>query len=78
MEKFEHAPQESQSTEKEPQSTEEAVSCFLNGDNNAAVSYLRNNRDEIGEFCLQVRDAYQEHDTTTPFLELAQLIDSLL
>jgi predicted transcriptional regulator len=71
MEKFERAPQE-------PQSTEEAVSRFLDGDNNAAVSFLRNHRDEIGDFCLQVRDTYQEHDTATPFLKLAELIDSLL
>ncbi|MBU1164887.1 hypothetical protein KKA15_05005 [Patescibacteria group bacterium] len=71
MEKFERAPQE-------PQSTEEAVSRFLDGDNNAAVSFLRNHRDEIGEFCLQIRDTYQKNDTATPFLELAKLIDSLL
>jgi len=71
MEKFENAPQE-------PQSTEEAVSRFIDGDNDAAVSFLRNHRDEIGEFCLQVRDTYQKHDTATPFLKLAQLIDSLL
>ncbi len=71
MEKMEHAQQE-------PQSTEEAVSHFLDGDNSAAVSFLRAHRDEIGEFCLQVRDAYQKHDTATPFLKLAQLIDSLL
>jgi len=71
MEKFEHAPQE-------PQSTEEAVSRFLNGDGASAVFYLRSHRDEIGEFCLQIRDTYQKHDTATPFLKLAQLIDSLL
>ena len=71
MEKIEHTPEE-------PQSTKEAVSRFLDGDNNAAVSYLRNHHDEIGEFCLQVRDTYQTHDTATPFLKLAQLIDSLL
>ena len=71
MEKFERDPQE-------PQSTEEAVSRFLDGDNNAAVSFLRNHRDAIGEFCLQVRDTYQKHDTATPFLKLAELIDSLL
>ncbi len=71
MKEFENPPQQ-------PQSTEEAVSAFLEGDNDAAVSYLRSNRDEIGEFCLQVRDTYQEHDTNTAFLQLAQLIDSLL
>jgi len=42
------------------------------------VSFLRAHRDEIGEFCLQVRDTYQKHDTATPFLKLAQLINSLL
>lgn len=71
MEKIESAPQE-------PQSIEEAVSRFLNRDNNAAVSFLRAHRKDIGEFCLQVRDAYQKSDTTSPFLNLAQLIDSLL
>ncbi|OGL97781.1 hypothetical protein A2332_02420 [Candidatus Uhrbacteria bacterium RIFOXYB2_FULL_41_18] len=68
---MEHAPQE-------PQSTEEAVSRFIEGDNRATVSFLRAHRDEIGEFCLQVRDTYQKHDTATPFLKLAQLINSLL
>lgn len=71
MGKTEQAPQE-------PQSTEEAISRFINGDNNAAVSFLRAHRDETAEFCLQVRDTYQKHDTTTPFVKLAQLIESLL
>jgi len=70
MEKFESAP-------REPQSTEEAVSRFLDGDNSAAVSFLRAHRDEIGEFCLQVRDSYQKQDAA-PFLKLSQLIRSLL
>ena len=63
---------------KEPQSTEEAVSRFLAGETSAAVSFLRAHKDEIGEFCLQVRDKYEKTDTATPFLELARLIESLL
>jgi len=71
MENLENAPQE-------PQSIEEAVSRFLDGDNSAAVSFLRAHKDEIVEFCLQIRDTYQKHDTATPFVKLAQLIKSLL
>jgi len=63
---------------KEPQSVEDAARRFLDGDTNAAVSFLRAHRDEVGEFCLQIRDKYGEHDKSTPFLELARLIDSLL
>ena len=71
MEKIEHTPQE-------PKTTEEAVSLFLEGNNNAAISFLRTHRNEIGEFCLQIRDSYGENDKATPFLKLSMLIEELL
>ena len=60
---------------------EDVVSHFINGDNGdmeLTISYLRTHRDEIGEFCLQVRDTYLEKDRSTPFLKLSMLIDKLL
>ena len=71
MEKIEYAPQE-------PKTIEEAVSLFIEGDNSAAISFLRSHKNEIGEFCLQVRDSYAESDKTTPFLKLSMLIEELL
>ncbi len=58
----------------EPKSTKEAVSRFLDGDNDAIIPH----KDEIGEFCLQIRDSYTENDKTTPFLKLSMLIEELL
>jgi len=57
---------------------EVVVSRFIDGDDEIAISYLRGHRDEIGEFCLQVRDTYLEKDRSTPFLKLSMLIDKLL
>jgi hypothetical protein len=72
MEKREFAP-------KELQSVADAVSRFIEDDDvNAAVTFLRANREEVGEFCLQVADRYAINDRTTPLLELARLINSLL
>ncbi|HBH46167.1 MAG TPA: hypothetical protein DDX47_02255 [Candidatus Jacksonbacteria bacterium] len=62
----------------EPKSVEAAVRCFLDGDTNVAIAFLRANRDEITEFCLQVRDSYTESDRATPFAMLARLIEKLL
>lgn len=64
---------------KEPQSVEDAARRFIEDyDTEAAATFLRANREDVGEFCLQVRDRYAERDRTTPFLELARLIQSLL
>lgn len=70
--KREHAPQ------VEPASVEDAVSRFIEGDTQAAIAFLRKNREEVGEFCLQIRDRYSETDTATPFLEISKLIQALL
>lgn len=67
----EHGPQE-------PQSIEEAVRALIEGNEEAAIAYLRKNPDDTGEFCLQVRDSYSETDTSTPPLKLAGLIKKLL
>ncbi len=61
-----------------PKTVEEAVLCFQDGKNKEAIAYLRENRNDIGEFCLQVKECYLENDTITPFLRLAQLIEELL
>ena len=71
MEKTELAPQG-------PKTTEEAVSLFLEGNNRAAISFLRTHRDKVGEFCLQIQDSYSENDKATPLLKLSILIDELL
>jgi hypothetical protein len=61
-----------------PKNVEEAVQCFQDNNNAAAIEYLRENRKDIGEFCLQVKECYSENDRNTPFLRLAGLIDELL
>ena len=61
-----------------PKNVEEAVKCFQDGKTKEAIMYLRENRNDISEFCLQIKDCYSEKDTTTPILKLAQLIDELL
>ncbi len=63
---------------QEPKTVEEATRRFLDDDTEGAITFLRANREEVAEFCLQVRDAYSESDRATPFVRLAQLIDSLL
>jgi len=56
----------------------EIVSKFLDGDKTTAISFLRENKNLVGEFCLQVRDSYQKTDSTTPILQLSFLIEELL
>jgi hypothetical protein len=41
------------------------------------IKYLRENRQEISEFCLQIKDAYKETDRGTPFLMIAGLINEI-
>ena len=62
----------------EPQSVKEAATRFLEGDTDATVAYLRMNKDDVGEFCLQVRERYDSNDAKTPILRLAELIEFLL
>lgn len=61
-----------------PKTVEEAIKCFHDDNYEATINFLRNNRDEIGEFCLQIRDSYNEGDKSTPFLRLSMLIEKLL
>jgi|GEM_PF-563923 len=61
-----------------PKSVEEAVKCFLDGKDDETISFLRNNKGEISEFCLQIRDSYGEDDKITPFMLIARLIERLL
>jgi hypothetical protein len=61
-----------------PKTVEEAVKCFQDDNRKATIEFLRNNGDDVGEFCLQVRDHYAEKDSTTPFLKLSILIKDLL
>jgi hypothetical protein len=64
---------------KEPQSVGEATRRFIEDEDiEAAIAFLRANREEVAEFCLQVRDRYAESDRTTPFVELTRLIQTLL
>ena len=70
------------------ENTENAVSVFLENwarkeDRgkqmvNAVIEYLKENREEIGEFCLQIRDASDKNDKTTPFLVISALVRKLL
>ncbi|NOY35840.1 MAG: hypothetical protein GXP44_02910 [bacterium] len=49
-----------------PQTVEEAVKMFVSGDlgEDGAINYLRENRNEITEFCLQTYEAYQDGDNS--------------
>lgn len=67
-----------ESAPRGPQFIEEALSRFLDGETDAAVTYLRQHREEVSEFCLRVREQYAETDRATPILELARLIEALL
>ena len=62
-----------------PQSVKEAVGLFVNGeyDENKVIEYLRANRGEVGEFCLQTYEAYRSGDTTG-IIRLGMIIDKLL
>jgi len=71
------SPEQSQAGEM-PETVEEAVTRFQDDDSEAAISFLRDNKREVGEFCMQIRDKYADNDTATPFLRLAKLIEELL
>lgn len=61
-----------------PQTVEEAVRLLVSENNlKKAADYLRNNRNEITEFCLQVIEYFKEGDLTG-CVYLARLIKSLL
>lgn len=64
---------------KEMGGLEEVVDSFINNKNtNEVIDYLKNHKDDIGEFCLSVKDSYSEKDVTTSYLRLAELIKELL
>ena len=61
-----------------PQNVEEAVESFTNKhDMELIIEYLRKNREDITEFCLQVSEAYKEGDNTG-VMKLSQIIEKLL
>lgn len=58
---------------------EEAVREYANtGDVESAVAFLKTNKGEVTEFCLQLRDRYGEKDTTTAILLIARILEKLL
>ncbi|MFH1766901.1 MAG: hypothetical protein ABH826_02295 [Patescibacteria group bacterium] len=60
-------------------SVEEAVEQLVGKFNEAAaIKFLRSNKGDIPEFCLQVKDRYSENDSTTPILLLASIIEKLV
>lgn len=61
-----------------PKNVKDAVNSFLQEKYDDVINFLRNNRGEIGEFCLQVKDSYGENDKSTPLLMMAVLIEKLL
>lgn len=67
-----------------PKTVEEAVKCFLEDENERknnyenVINFLKNNPEEIGEFCLQIRDIYGEKDRSTALILVAILIEKLL
>lgn len=61
-----------------PKTVEDAVNSFLQEKYDDVINFLKNNREEIGEFCLQVKDSYGENDKSTPLLMMAVLIEKLL
>jgi hypothetical protein len=62
-----------------PESVEEAVKLFVGGefDENDAINYLRANRGEVTEFCLQTFEKYQGGDKSG-IIKLGMIIDKLL
>ncbi len=60
-------------------STEEAVTLFTSGEwnENDAISYLKENKKETAEFCLQVIESYSEKDKTGA-IRLGMIIEKLL
>jgi hypothetical protein len=59
-----------------PLSIGEAVDALVNDEEDRAIAYLRAHREDVYEFCYQMRDTYG--DNSTPFIKLGMLIDKLL
>ncbi len=47
---------------KEINTIEDAVRALDNGNRPAVIEFLKNNKDDIGEFCHQVFDGFQKAD----------------
>jgi len=59
-------------------SVEDAVNLFIKGDDTACViNYLRLNRDDVVEFCMQVHETYRDGDKSG-IIKLGMLIKELL
>jgi len=64
-------------TEK-PKNVKEAVETFLRDhDIDKAIRYLREHREDVTEFCLQVVEAYRNGDNSG-VIDIAFIIKSLL
>ena len=61
-----------------PKTIDDAVELLQNNNIEEVINFLKEHKDEVGDFCLSVKDHYKEGDTTTPILILAQLIRKLL
>lgn len=61
------------------QSVEEITKQFTQGDlnENQVIDYLRANRNDVTEFCLQTFEAYQSGDKTG-IIKLGMIIEELL
>ncbi len=73
---------EQQKIEKEeiaPRNVEETVKFFMDGDldEEGVIDYLRNNRDDITEFCLQVYESYQDGDKSG-VIKISMILDKAL
>ena len=62
-----------------PQSVEEAVELYTGGklDEDGAVAYLRSNKNQITEFCLQTYEAYSEGDKSG-IIKLGMILEKAL
>lgn len=62
-----------------PRNVEETVKFFMDGDldEEGVIDYLRNNRDDITEFCLQVYESYQDGDKSG-VIKISMILDKAL
>ncbi len=62
-----------------PQTVEDAVKLFISGEYNEieTIKYLRANREEINEFCMQTYESYQSGDKSG-IIKLGMIIEKLL
>lgn len=57
---------------------ETVVEMFFNNENKQVIEFLRKNKDQVAEFCLQVVESYRESDYKSAVARLSMLIEELL